>query len=147
MRVHTKIVDGIPDFRPCIVKKSQMGWYYDDGRVIGALNEGVLNDRHTLVISEWFSRFPGYGHTKAALSWLRTQGFNTIVANSVGLIEDSVSDISVCYWQHMQALGLVDILLDDNGEDITDVKPHCCAWQPLQVCSLMAVQRTRLKAP
>lgn len=107
----------IPPFFPRIYDDG--GRFYADGRVFGAVDDWESGGVRALTISEWSSYFPGEGHTKRALRWLREQGFQRIVANGVGLIEDGVGDIATAYWQHMHAHGLVDALLDDAGKDIT----------------------------
>lgn len=107
----------IPLFSPRIYDDG--GRFYADGRVLGAVDEWDCNGVRGVTISEWSSYFPGQGHTKQALRWLRGQGFQRIVANGVGLIEAGVGDISTAYWERMHAQGLVDVLLDDDGQDIT----------------------------
>lgn len=109
----------VATFAPRIYQEPMVGGFYDDGRVFGAVDEVEFDAGRALCISEWTSRHPGLGHTRVALQWLREQGFQTITANGVGLIEDGVGDISTMYWQHMHSIGLVDILLDDNGLDVT----------------------------
>lgn len=97
-----------------------MDEFYSDGRVLAAVNTAQADGVKSIVIHEWSSEFPGSGHTVEALAWMRKQGFTHIVANGVGEIdEDGVGNISVCYWQHMHAKGLVDVLLDDDGRDVT----------------------------
>ena len=99
-------------------------WFYFDGFVRGAVDGSVDLTQpepvqgRDLVISEWSSNEPSQGHSKRALQWLRTH-FTTIVANGVGMIDEEGPDISVMYWVHMRELGLVDILLDDEGTVIT----------------------------
>ncbi|MEX3983660.1 hypothetical protein AB4Y45_32280 [Paraburkholderia sp. EG287A] len=107
----------IPPFTPRIYDDG--GKFYADGRVFGAVDDWEANGVRGLTISEWSSYFTGEGHTKHALRWLRDQGFQRIIANGVGLIEDGVADISTAYWLHLHAQGLVDVLLDDDGWDIT----------------------------
>ena len=107
----------IPPFTPRIYDDG--GKFYADGRVFGAVDDWEANGVRGLTISEWSSYFTGEGHTKQAQRWFREQGFQRIIANGVGLIEDGVGDTSTAYWEHMHAQGLVDVLLDDDGKDIT----------------------------
>lgn len=109
----------IPDFAPRFVDEPFMGLAYEDGRVLAAVDIVEAGGVKTIVIHEWSSFFPSRGHSVEALRWFRAQGFTDIVANGVGLIEDGIGDISTAYWQHMHTKGLVDVLLDDNGADIT----------------------------
>lgn len=109
----------IPPFSPRIYEEAGVGTLYDDGRVLGAVDEWSFDGARAITISEWSSFYPGNGHTKEALTWLRDQGFSRIVANGVGMIEDGVGDISTSYWECMFEHGLVDVLLDDEGNDIT----------------------------
>lgn len=74
-----------------------------------------------LIICEWTSRYPGQGYTETELAWLRSRGFNTIVAQGVGLIEDGAPDTTTCYWQHLKSKGLVDVLIDDRGQELAPV--------------------------
>lgn len=93
---------------------------YADGRVFGSIDTAILPDgRKVLVIHEWWSELQGEGHSARALQWFRDQGYEHIVANGVGMIEDGVGDITTAYWLHMHAKGLVDELLDDDGQNIT----------------------------
>lgn len=87
--------------------------------MLGAVDQFVTDAGKGLVIHEWSSTTHGARHTTRALQWLRCQGFTHIVANSVGLIEHGVGDIATAYWMHMHSKGLVDVLLDDDGADIT----------------------------
>lgn len=88
--------------------------------MLAAVDTADIPGGKSLVIHEWSSHFRSQGHSTQALQWLRTQGFTHIVANGVGLIEDGVADIATYYWLHMRAKGLVDLLLDDDGDDISD---------------------------
>ncbi len=105
-------------FEPRIYYEQGVGEFYADGRVLGAVD----THENALVIHEWSSFEPGQGNTKAALKWLRSRGYRRIVANGVGLVEAGVGDIATKYWLHMHQLGLVDTLLDDEGNDITPAK-------------------------
>lgn len=105
-------------FNPRFVTTPGMGSYYDDGRILAAVDFFEENGKKGIVISEWSSRFHGNGHSTKALEWLKSQGYSTIVANGVGLIEDGVGDISTTFWQHMHSKGLVDVLIDDDGTEI-----------------------------
>ncbi|MBK3780076.1 hypothetical protein G3A43_07385 [Paraburkholderia aspalathi] len=109
----------IPPFSPRIYDEPGIGRFYEDGRVLGAVDDWLAEGVRGLTISEWSSSFPGQGHTKQALRWLRSEGFQRIVANGVGLIEDGVGDIATSYWLLMHSQGLVDVLLDDDSQDIT----------------------------
>lgn len=93
--------------------------FYEDGYILGAIDESMALGKRTVLISEWSSRIHGKGHSKRALRWLRSEGFAVIAANGVGLIEDGVGDAATAYWLHMHSLGLVDVLLDDLSIDIT----------------------------
>lgn len=118
-----KMGSTVPHFSPRIAEKEKAGLCYEDGRVFGAVNVFETPDgKKGIVIHEWSSDFTGQGHTTEALLWLRRQGYVQITANSVGMIEGGIGDISTCYWLHMHAKGLVDTLLDDEGVDITPVK-------------------------
>jgi hypothetical protein len=112
MRAH----DHVPVFNPRLIDRPGEGLFYEDGRVVGAV-DGAAN---ALVIHEWSSYFASQGNTTAALKWLRSQGYTTIAANGVGTVDDGVGDIATAYWAHMLGRGLVDVLIDDNGEDITE---------------------------
>jgi hypothetical protein len=105
-----------PPFTPQLFDRPGEGLFYENGRVLGAVDLFAGG----VVISEWSSLYPGKGHTKQALQWLREQGFTTIVANGVGTIDDGIGDSATAYWERMLEHGLVDVLLDDHGTDITD---------------------------
>lgn len=109
----------IPPFNPRFITSPGMGHYFEDGRMVAAVDVHEEDGRKSIVISEWSSLFPGNGHSEEALKWLRSQGFKSITANGVGLIEDGVGDIATVYWQHMHSKGLVDTLIDDDGIDVT----------------------------
>lgn len=110
----------IPTFQPSIRLEPGAGEVYEDGRVFGSTDTYVTPDgRKGLVIHEWWSERKGKGCSTQALQWFRDQGYEHIVVNGVGLIEGGVGDISTAYWLHMHAKGLVDVLLDDEGADIT----------------------------
>jgi hypothetical protein len=115
------LTKGVPAFEPSFVAEPGCGLEYRDGRMVAAVDIAVLPDGKSIVIHEWSSLFPSRGHSKQALKWLRSEGFTHITANGVGLIEDGVGDIATAYWQTMHELGLVDVLLDDEGVNITDV--------------------------
>ncbi|HIH2751013.1 TPA: hypothetical protein ACYLN4_006839 [Burkholderia lata] len=93
--------------------------FYRDGRILGAVDTGIAEGTKLITISEWSSFFPNRGHTKAALQWLRDQGYSIITANGVGTLDDIdgklVGDISTAYWAKMHQAGLVDVLIDDDG--------------------------------
>jgi hypothetical protein len=76
-----------------------------------------------VIICEWTSRFKGQGFTETALKWFRSSGYTIIAAQGVGMIEDGVADESTQYWQHLQAKGLVDVLINDMGEELAPVDP------------------------
>jgi hypothetical protein len=111
--------DAIRSFVPCIHGEAGAR-LYDDGRIHGAVNEFEEADgRKGIVIHEWTSHHPGNGHTPEALSWLRGR-YGLIVANGIGSIDhDGIGDISVCYWGRMRDKGLVDVLILDNGTELT----------------------------
>lgn len=109
----------IPAFTPAIFHDPGIGQCYEDGRMVASVDVFDTDGTKGIVIHEWTSTYPRHGHSTQALQWLRDQGFRRIVANGVGLIEDGVGDIATAYWQRMYAKGLVDVLLDDNGVDIT----------------------------
>ena len=111
-----------PEFNPHFYKNSS-DWFYADGSVLGGV-DGDLNltdpestSGRALLISEWSSFYPGQGNTKRALEWLRGH-FKTIVANGVGVSDANGSDDSVLYWAHMKDLGLIDEMLDDEGNSL-----------------------------
>ncbi|MEJ6003846.1 hypothetical protein [Paucibacter soli] len=121
--MNTSTNDNIPLFQPRLEAEPGMGLYYRDGRVEGAVDVNDQAGVRSLCISEWSSLFTGRGFTKEALTWLREQGFSTITANGVGLIEEFdglwAGDIATCYWARMREHGLVDVLIDDNGRELT----------------------------
>lgn len=131
----TKIHDGsieersAPAFRPSFVRTPGMGLVYEDGRITAAVDITEVDGKKHLAICEWTSLHRGKGYTCDALRWFRSSGFNTIAAVGVGLIEDGVGDIATAYWQHMHGKGLVDVLIDDEGVDIT---PAPLAQQPMK---------------
>jgi len=106
-------------FNPSFIERPGFGAFYEDGRVTAAIDQDVHETGKMLVIHEFSSRETRMGHAREALQWIRQQGFTVIVANGVGLIESGVCDISTSFWLHMHAEGLVDILLDDLGDDVT----------------------------
>jgi len=93
---------------------------YHDGAVRGVVQTYDLPDgRHGLSILEWSSLSEkGNGHTTRALEWLRER-YAQICADGIGMVdpdgEQGPARGSVSYWRHMQSKGLVDILLDDEG--------------------------------
>lgn len=116
-----------PEFAPNFYEEGGV-WYYEDGRVLASVDFYTQHEPKTIVISEWSSSYPGSGHTITALKWFRSQGYESIVANGVGLIEHGVGDIATAYWEHMYSKGLVDVLLDDDGLNITPAPvgvPRC----------------------
>lgn len=112
-------MEQIPVFTPAIFFEPGIGQCYEDGRMVASVDVFDAEGTKGIAIQEWSSTYPRHGHSTQALQWLRAQGFGRIVANGVGLIENGVGDIATGYWQHMYARGLVDVLLDDNGADIT----------------------------
>ena len=111
----TNMPSDAPAFTPRIFDTPGMGRQYEDGRIIAAIETDEGASGKSIVIHEWSSQFQGAGHTTQALRWFREQGFTTIVANGVGMIEDGIGDVATIYWQHMQSKGLVDELYDDEG--------------------------------
>lgn len=109
----------MPPLSPRLYHEPGAGEFYEDGRVFGAVDTFEHAGGKAIVIHEWFSSHPSHGCSRRALAWLREQGFKHIVANGVGRTEDGIPDISTTYWQYMHAQGLVDVLLDDDGLDIT----------------------------
>ena len=91
---------------------------YQDGRVTGIV------DFHgsQAVIYEWSSMTKGMGHTREALTWLRDQGAGSITAYNMGMPPETgeTLDSHAAYWLHMRHLGLVDILIDDEGNVFDD---------------------------
>lgn len=101
--------------------------FYDDNRIHGAVESGVLPDGRTFLrIDEWTSSIPGCGYSNEALLWLRAR-HDAITANGVGEVEDGVGDIATMYWVHQQEKGLVDVLLLDDG---TELKPGMLVGVP-----------------
>ncbi|MBD8615036.1 hypothetical protein IFT69_15150 [Pseudomonas putida] len=86
---------------------------YQDGRVSGIID--LVADQ--AVIYEWSSSMKGLGHTKEALRWLRDQGACNITAFNMGMPPEEGAEIDghVAYWLHMRDLGLVNTLIDDEG--------------------------------
>lgn len=110
-------------FNPRFYNLPGHGDFYEDGCVTGAVDRYDHVGQPGVVIHEWSSMAAhGRGHTTRALQWMRAQGITHITANGVGLIEDGAADISTAYWLHMHKKGLVDVLLDDAGLDITPEK-------------------------
>lgn len=117
----------LPPFEPRFTNETAMGLYYEDGRVIGAVDTYDLDEGgKQIVISEWAvsGEYRDQGCSTAALKWLREQGFTSIVANGVGMLDEQpdgtwVGDIATNYWVHMHTKGLVDVLLDDEHNTIT----------------------------
>lgn len=108
----------IQPFKPRIYSEKS-NHFYEDGRVMASIEEFDMEGVRSIVIHEWTSKFPGEGHTKQSLQWLRDQGFQNIVANGIGLIEDGIAKEATAYWMHMHSLGLVDVLIDDESNDVT----------------------------
>jgi hypothetical protein len=109
-----------PAFEPRIYREPGCNEYYDDGRVFATVEQWTHPDtgKSCLTIFEWSSHYPGCGHTEEALSWLRSR-FNQISAYGIGSIdEDGCKDISYQYWERMQDKGLVDVLVDDDGNEL-----------------------------
>lgn len=90
---------------------------YEDGRVFGAVEVWMQEDRAGVTIFEWSSLDVGKGHTTAALKWLRDR-FDIIVASGVGSVDEGVGDIATVYWEHMRSKGLVDTLVLDDGNEL-----------------------------
>lgn len=115
-------MENTPEFTPGFVDGKGMGLYYEDGRMTGAVDISGNGLNRSIVISEWTSNFPGQGNSKQALQWLRDQGFSSITANGVGMLDEfdgeQVWDISTQYWAHMSLAGLVDHVLDDDGVEL-----------------------------
>ena len=112
----------LPKFSPKMVDEYGTGLRYDDGRVTGAIDVFDAQGTKGITIHEWSSRYPGHGHTKAALQWFREQGYERIVANGVGTLDlfdgASTGDVATAYWAHMHNSGLVDFLFDDEGNPL-----------------------------
>lgn len=102
-------------FRPLIRHDPGHGEVYEDGMVFGSVDSGLHEGVKTLTISEWSSHIPSHGNAERALRWLRDQGYGFIAANGVGTIEDGVGDVATDFWLHMAEKGLVDELIDDDG--------------------------------
>ena len=114
----------LPVFEPKLTKKSDDIHSYQDGRVVGVVG---IHDGAT-VIYEWSSNFPGHGHTKEALKWLRDHGGEEIIAFNVGMpvAPGETAEAHTAYWIHMKHQGLVSQLVDDEGcyfpvADLVDV--------------------------
>lgn len=103
----------IPDFDPKLTPAEGMYRYYD-GRVSGVMDIG----EGWAVIYEWSSAFKGHGHTVEGLKWLRDQGAKSITAFNMGMPPEAEGALSphAAYWIHIQSLGLVDKLIDDDGQ-------------------------------
>jgi hypothetical protein len=95
---------------------------YDDGRIHAGVGTGESDGTRYLVIYHWSSNFPGNGFTVEALQWFRAQGFASITANGIGIIDNGPIEPYTVYWLHMHAKGLIDILLDDDGTNVTPGK-------------------------
>ncbi|MGY3581465.1 hypothetical protein ACVIGB_000465 [Bradyrhizobium sp. USDA 4341] len=104
-------------FAPRIWKENG-STFYEDGRVFGAIDEFEEAGKTGLVIHEWTSHAPGYGHTIEALRWLRDR-YGNLTANGIGSIDDEgAADIATAYWEHMRDKGLVDLLILDDGTEL-----------------------------
>jgi hypothetical protein len=99
------------DFIPRIYQERGF-WRYDDGRVHGEIE---VPGSGSLTISDWFSATEGRGNTKAALTWIRGQGYTTIAV-------EQVTDKAADYWAHMFECGLIDRAVRENGVVICDRK-------------------------
>lgn len=109
-----------PNFDPKLTPQDGLH-RYEDGRVSGVIG---IHDRVT-VIYEWGSHFPGSGHTKEALKWLRAQGADEIIACDVGMpvvLGQALSNHTE-YWIHMKKSGMVDTLVDDDGYHFQVLEP------------------------
>lgn len=129
----TPAKDDLPPFEPRFTNETAMGLYYEDGRITGAVDTYDLDDGgKQIVISEWSVKGEcrDRGCSAEALQWLRKQGYTSIVANGVGMLDEEpdgswVGDIATNYWAHMHTKGLVDVLLDDEHRVINvDAQGH-----------------------
>jgi hypothetical protein len=104
----------IPEFDPRLIPAEGM-YHYSDGRVSGVLDMGP----DWAVIYEWSSAIKGQGHTVMALAWLRENGASTITAFNMGMPPEGGEALSphAAYWLRMRERGLVQILIDDDGNE------------------------------
>jgi hypothetical protein len=110
------IGEPIPGFDPKLTTADGL-LRYTDGRVSGLID---LGDGWA-VIYEWSSSYRGQGHTVEALTWLREQGVNSVTAFNMGMPPAVGKQISshAAYWLRMKELGLVQVLIDDDGMEFS----------------------------
>lgn len=122
-------------FTPCIREEHPgAGLEYHDGVVFGAVDVWEHEGRRGITIHEWSSDVRGKGYSRRALEWMRSQGFEIIAANGVGRLDEIdgqlVGDIATYYWAHMHALGLVDLLFDDDGAELAVGPDESVTFKP-----------------
>lgn len=106
-------------FSPCIYDVTGLGTMYVDGRLTASVDVTDDAGLSVLGISTWDCGYPGNGYSLAALDWLRTR-FDRIVVYGAGEVDEAgVGDIATAYWLHMHEKGLVDVILLDDGSEIT----------------------------
>jgi hypothetical protein len=111
-------LQAIPPFEPRL-HNSGGEEVYDDGRIHAGVDTGEIDGKRYLTIYHWTSIYPGNGFTVEALRWLRAQGFTSITANGIGYVDEGPLEPYTDYWLRMHAKGLVDVLLDDDGGNVT----------------------------
>lgn len=87
---------------------------YQDGSVSAEMESFGPN----LIIHTLSSSETGKGNTSRAIEWLRAEGFKSITVKGFGhqgRSEDGPNSALQAYWVHMQAKGLVDMLVTDDN--------------------------------
>jgi hypothetical protein len=86
---------------------------YTDGSVTAQVESFGRN----LIIRSLASAQPGLGNSSRAIEWLRSEGFSWIEVQGFGSVERGEEGNNTplqAYWLHMQAKGLVDLLVTDD---------------------------------
>lgn len=101
------------EFAPKLIEDGSEFLYFD-GRVSGVV--GIGED--WVVIYEWNSAHKGRGFTKDALTWLSDGGRRSITAYNMGMppAPGNKPAEHVAYWLRMKDIGLVQHLIDDDGD-------------------------------
>lgn len=124
-------------FKPTLVGVGGKLYQYDDGRIYGMLVVRDTPAGPAVNITDWNAhhRYRAAGHSVTALRWLRER-YVQIVAVSVGTLdEDGVGDIATGYWAHMKCRGLLDELIDDNGQFLDVSADETVTLRPEEVAN------------
>ena len=109
--------EDLPPFQPRFIDEPGMGLYYEDGVMLAAVDRWEHDGKRGINISESTSNERGRGASERALRWLRTQ-CDVIAAVRIGSHDEEGWDISANYWFLMRDRGLVDVLIDDEGQEV-----------------------------